>query len=169
MDIRPTTSSRRKFLYGSGSVASVIIVLAILVFLAFLADRYYWRWDVNADQSQSLTKITKNIVAEVKEPLKITAFLPEGQADRQIGKELLDNYHYQNRLIAVNIVDPERSSPGSPAGGLPSARQCPVGISGTPANSQQPHGRKSDRCHSQAVEPAKQKDIFSYRSRGTGQ
>jgi ABC-type uncharacterized transport system involved in gliding motility auxiliary subunit len=108
MDTRPTNSSRRKFLYGSGSVASVIIVLAILVFLAFLADRYYWRWDVNADQSQSLTKITRNIVAEVKEPLKITAFLPEGQPERQTGKELLDNYHYQNRLISVNIVDPER-------------------------------------------------------------
>jgi gliding motility-associatede transport system auxiliary component len=108
MDTRPTNSSRRKFLYGSGSVASVFIVLAILVFLAFLADRYYWRWDVNADQSQSLTKVTKNIVAAVKEPLKITAFLPEGQPDRQTGKELLDNYHYQNRLITVNIVDPER-------------------------------------------------------------
>ena len=108
MDIRPTTDSRRKFLYGSGSVASVIIVLAILVFLAFLADRYYWRWDVNADKSQSLTKITKNILADVKEPLKITAFLPEGQPDRQVGKELLDNYHYQNPLISINIVDPER-------------------------------------------------------------
>ena len=108
MDTRPTSSSRRKFLYGSGSVASVIIVLAILVFLAFLADRYYWRWDVNADQSQSLTKITKNIVSEVKEPLKITAFLPEGQPERQTGKELLDNYHYQNRLISISIVDPER-------------------------------------------------------------
>ena len=108
MDTRPTTDSRRKFLYGSGSVASVIIVLVILVFLAFLADRYYWRWDVNADKSQSLTKITKNILADIKEPLKITAFLPEGQADRQVGKELLDNYHYQNHLISINIVDPER-------------------------------------------------------------
>ncbi len=108
MDIRPTTSSKRKILYGSGSVASVIIVVAILVFLAFLGDRYYWRWDVNADQSQSLTKITKNIVAEVKEPLKITAFLPEGQPERQTGKELLENYHYQNRLISVTTVDPER-------------------------------------------------------------
>ena len=109
MDTRPTTEARRKLLYGSGSAASVIIVLAILVFLAFLADRYYWRWDVNADKSQSLTKVTKNILAEVKAPLKITAFLPEGQADRQVGKELLDNYHYQNRLIAIEIVDPERN------------------------------------------------------------
>ncbi len=108
MDTRPTPSSQRKFLYGSGSVASVIIVLAILVFLAFLGERYSWRWDLNADQSQSLTKITKNILAEIKEPLKITAFLPEGQSERQAGKELLDNYHYQNQLIAVNLVDPER-------------------------------------------------------------
>jgi ABC-type uncharacterized transport system involved in gliding motility auxiliary subunit len=108
MDTRPTTSARREFLYGSGSAASVIIVLAILVFLAFLGERYAWRWDVTGDQSQSLTKITKNILAEIKEPLKITAFLPEGQAERQMGKELLDNYQYQNRLIVLNIVDPER-------------------------------------------------------------
>jgi ABC-type uncharacterized transport system involved in gliding motility auxiliary subunit len=108
MDTRPTPSSPRKFLYGSGSVASVIIVLAILVFLAFLGERYSWRWDLNADQSQSLTKITKNILAEVKEPLTITAFLPEGQSERQAGKEMLDNYRYQNRLIAVHLVDPER-------------------------------------------------------------
>jgi ABC-type uncharacterized transport system involved in gliding motility auxiliary subunit len=108
MDTRPTPSSPRKFLYGSSSVASVIIVLAILVFLAFLGERYSWRWDLNADKSQSLTKITKNILAEVKEPLKLTAFLPEGQSERQVGKEMLDNYHHQNRLIAVHLVDPER-------------------------------------------------------------
>lgn len=108
METRTTTSARRKFLHGSGSAASVIIVLAILVFLAFLGERYAWRWDVTSDQGQSLAKITKNILAEIKEPLKITAFLPEGQAERQMGKELLDNYQYQNRLIVLNIVDPER-------------------------------------------------------------
>ena len=61
-----------------------------------------------ADQSQSLTKITKQILAEIKEPMKITAFLPEGQSDKLTGKELLENYRYQNRLIAVTVMDPER-------------------------------------------------------------
>ncbi len=109
METQPTSSSRRKILYGSGSAASVIIVLAILVFLAFLGERYSWRWDVNTDQSQSLAKITKNILAEIKEPLKITAFLPEGQAERQTGKEMLENYKYQNSQITLQIVDPERN------------------------------------------------------------
>jgi ABC-type uncharacterized transport system involved in gliding motility auxiliary subunit len=109
MDTRPTSKMRRTFLYGSGSAASVVIVLAILIFLAFLGERYSWRWDANSDQSQSLTKITKNILAEIKEPLKITAFLPEGQSDKQSGKELLENYRYQNRLISVSVVDPERN------------------------------------------------------------
>jgi ABC-type uncharacterized transport system involved in gliding motility auxiliary subunit len=108
METQPDSSSRRKFLHGSGSIASIIIVLAILVFLVFLGERYSWRWDLNTDQSQSLSKITKNILAEIKEPLKITAFLPEGQAERQAGKELLDNYTYQNRLVTLHIVDPER-------------------------------------------------------------
>ncbi len=108
MNSQPTPESRQKFLYGSGSAASVLIVLAILVFLAFLGERYSWRWDVTADQSQSLSKITKNILAEIKEPLKIKAFFPEGQSERQSGKEVLENYRYQNNLIALTIVDPER-------------------------------------------------------------
>jgi ABC-type uncharacterized transport system involved in gliding motility auxiliary subunit len=108
METRLTPSSRRKILSGSGSAAAVVIVLMILVFLAGLGERFSWRWDANRDQSQSLTKITKKILAEIKEPMKITAFLPEGQSDKQTGKELLDNYYYQNHLIAVHIADPER-------------------------------------------------------------
>jgi ABC-type uncharacterized transport system involved in gliding motility auxiliary subunit len=100
--------ARRKLLLGSGSAAAVVIVLAILVVLALLGERYSWRWDLTGDRSQSLSKITQNILAAVKEPLTMTAFLPEGQADRQQAKELLHNFHLQNRLITVQIVDPER-------------------------------------------------------------
>ncbi len=102
-------TTRRKLLLGSGSAASVVMVLAILIVLAMLGERYSWRWDATADRSQSLSKITQNIVAGVQEPLTITAFLPEGQADRQAAKELLNNYQHQNRLITVKIVDPERN------------------------------------------------------------
>ncbi len=104
----PVRSTRRKLVLGTGSAALVLIVLAILIFLALLGERYSWRWDATADRSQSLSKITQNILAEVKEPLTMTAFLPEGQADRQQAKELLQNYQYQNRLITFQIVDPER-------------------------------------------------------------
>lgn len=107
----PQTSpvtTRRKLLLGSGSAASIVMVLAILIVLALLGERYSWRWDATADRSQSLSKMTQNILAAVKEPLTMTAFLPEGQADRQAAKELLNNYHYQNRLITIKIVDPER-------------------------------------------------------------
>jgi ABC-type uncharacterized transport system involved in gliding motility auxiliary subunit len=100
--------ARRKLLLGSGSAAAVVIVLAILVVLALLGERYSWRWDLTGDRSQSLSKITQNILAAVQEPLTMTAFLPEGQADRQQAKELLHNFHLQNRLITVQIVDPER-------------------------------------------------------------
>jgi len=108
MAAQPSPSSRQRILYGSGSAAAIIVVLAILVFLAFLGERYFWRWDLTADRSQSLTTITKNIVAGIEEPLTMKAFFPEGQADRQTGKELLDNFRFQNRLISVTIMDPER-------------------------------------------------------------
>ncbi|MGQ9920877.1 MAG: hypothetical protein ACUVRZ_06055, partial [Desulfobacca sp.] len=65
---QPSDATRRKLLLGSGSAASIVIVLAILIVLALLGERYSWRWDATADRSQSLSKITQNLLAEVREP-----------------------------------------------------------------------------------------------------
>lgn len=99
---------RQRWLYSTGSAATVVIVLGILIFLALLGERYSWRWDLTADKSQSLSQVTRNILAELTGPLKLTAFLPEGQLERQQAKELLENYQLGSRWISVSIVDPER-------------------------------------------------------------
>ncbi|MBW1917897.1 MAG: GldG family protein [Deltaproteobacteria bacterium] len=100
--------TKRTLIYGTGSATAIVVVLIILAFLALLGERYHWRWDVTLDKSQSLTATTKNLLGEVKEPLQMTVFYPEGQSERQEAKALLENYHYRNRLISYDFVDPER-------------------------------------------------------------
>ncbi|MFP3866655.1 MAG: GldG family protein [Desulfobacteraceae bacterium] len=102
------SKTKRTLIYGTGSATAVMVVLIILIFLALLGERYHWRWDLTADKSQSLTPTTKTLLSEVKEPLQMTVFYPEGQSERQPAKHLLENYQYRNQLITYEFVDPER-------------------------------------------------------------
>ena len=99
---------RRTLVYGTGSVAAVLLVMGILVLAALLSDRYNFRWDATLEQTQSLSAITKALLAEVNKPLNLTAFYPEGFGERQTAKELLQRYTYQNRQVSYSLVDPER-------------------------------------------------------------
>lgn len=99
---------KRGLVYGGGSAAAVILVIGILVVAALLANRFPYRWDVTKDKSQSLTAVTRALLPEVKEPLSMTAFFPEGQSERQRAKEFLQMYAYANRQISFRLVDPER-------------------------------------------------------------
>ena len=104
----PGFFKKRTLVYGGSSAAAVILVIAILVVAALLAQRFPYRWDVTKNKSQSLTAMSRALVAEVKHPLTMTAFFPEGHQDRQRAKEVLQMYAYANQQISFKIVDPER-------------------------------------------------------------
>jgi ABC-type uncharacterized transport system involved in gliding motility auxiliary subunit len=99
---------KRTLVYGGSSAAAIVLVAGILVLAGLLAHRFPFRWDVTKDQSQSLNAASRALVAEVKQPLAITAFIPEGNPERQRAKEVLQMYAYANREISFRLVDPER-------------------------------------------------------------
>ncbi|MEW6660641.1 MAG: Gldg family protein [Thermodesulfobacteriota bacterium] len=99
---------KRAVVYGGSSAAAVILVAGILVVLALLSTRFSYRWDLTQDSSQSLTAVTRALLTEVKDPLTMTAFYPEGQAERQRAKEFLQMYGHGHRQISFQLVDPER-------------------------------------------------------------
>jgi len=99
---------KRALVYGGGSAAAVLLMTGILVVVALLANRYSYRWDITKDKSQTLTAATRALLTEVNQPLTMTAFFPEGQAERQRAKEFLQMYAYANRQISFHLVDPER-------------------------------------------------------------
>ncbi len=98
----------RKVIYGTGSVASVLLVAGILVLVALLADWHQVRIDTTRGQTQSLTAVTKALLREINKPLTLTAFVPEGAAERQAARDALEGYVYHNRNITYQFVDPER-------------------------------------------------------------
>ncbi len=106
---QPQKQSKRTLIFGASSAAAVLLVAGILIFVNLLANRYFLRWDLTRDKSQSLSAVTKALLQEVKKPLTMTAFYPEGQGDRQKAKELLQIYAYQNPGISFTFVDPDRN------------------------------------------------------------
>lgn len=101
--------SKRTLLYGTSSAAAVFLVAGILVFGNLLAQRFFVRWDLTRDRSQSLTAVSRTLLKEVKKPLTMTAFYPEGAGDRQKAKEVLQIYASQNSNISFSFVDPDRN------------------------------------------------------------
>ena len=101
-------TKKRALIYGTGSAVSVVLVLGILIFAGLLSNRFSVRWDLTRNQSQSLTAITKALLSQVKGPLSLTVFSPEGQGDRQNIRELLQTYAYNNSLVSYHFVDPDR-------------------------------------------------------------
>ena len=99
---------KRALVYGGSSAAAVVLVAGILVVAALLANRFPYRWDLTRDRSQSLTAVTRALLTEVNHPLTMTAFFPEGHAERQRAKEFLEMYGYANRQISFRLVDPDR-------------------------------------------------------------
>ncbi len=69
-----TFFSGRSARYGTFSVISVIVVLAILIGLNYIAGRQHKRWDLTSNQQFTLSEQTTKILNGLKEPLTMIAF-----------------------------------------------------------------------------------------------
>jgi ABC-type uncharacterized transport system involved in gliding motility auxiliary subunit len=98
----------RHVLYGAGSVVSVLLVVGILVLASLLAGWHPLRWDVTAEQTQSLSPVSQALLKEITKPLTMTVFVPEGAPERQTAKEVLQLYTFNNPHVSFRFVDPEK-------------------------------------------------------------
>ena len=58
--------SRRTLIYGGSSAAAALLLAGILVFVGLISHRYFLRWDLTRDRSQSLTAVSQALLREVK-------------------------------------------------------------------------------------------------------
>jgi ABC-type uncharacterized transport system involved in gliding motility auxiliary subunit len=98
--------SGRQARLGSLAVASVVVVLAILVAINYLASRHNKRWDLTAAKQFSLSDQTRKVLQGLKKPVQIRVF------DRSEGfprfRERLDEYQYFSKQLTVEYIDLER-------------------------------------------------------------
>ena len=92
--------------YGTMSIVSIVVFIAILVGVNYLGTRQNKRWDFTANQVYSLSDQTIKILKELKEPVKVTVF--EQDARKDVHKDRLDEFQYQTTQLTTEYIDPDR-------------------------------------------------------------
>jgi ABC-type uncharacterized transport system involved in gliding motility auxiliary subunit len=92
--------------YGTMSIVSIIVFIAILVAVNYLGTRQNKRWDFTANQVYSLSDQTVKVLKDLKEPVKFTVFDRETNFDRF--RDRLDEFAYHSSQVQTEYVDPDR-------------------------------------------------------------
>ncbi|MFH1033440.1 MAG: GldG family protein [Pseudomonadota bacterium] len=100
--------NKRSARLGLGAGASLLMVLAIALFLGALASRHHLRLDLTKDARHTLAPQSKELLAKLSEPVKAYAFYREGQPGRQGLRDLLEQYAFQSHQFSYQFVDPDR-------------------------------------------------------------
>jgi ABC-type uncharacterized transport system involved in gliding motility auxiliary subunit len=106
----------RQTKYGAYAGIYLLVVLAILVVVNFLANRYNKSFDTTSNKRYSLSEQTQKIVKGLKQNATITYY--NQSTHFQEGKDLLDEYANLSSKIHVAYVDPDKSPELARAAGI---------------------------------------------------
>jgi ABC-type uncharacterized transport system involved in gliding motility auxiliary subunit len=98
--------SGRQARFGTLSAASIVVVLAILTAINFLANRHNKRWDLTAAKQYSLSDQTRKVVQGLTKPVNVTVFARTEDFDRF--RSRLQEYTYLSPQLKVDYIDPEK-------------------------------------------------------------
>lgn len=103
MATKTMDGSQRQAKYGATSALYVLVVIAVLVMVNWLANRYNKSYDATANKRYTLSAQTQKIVNEAKGNVTITYIDRTSQFDQ--AKALLDRYANLSPKVHVNYVD----------------------------------------------------------------
>jgi ABC-type uncharacterized transport system involved in gliding motility auxiliary subunit len=102
----------RSLRYGTSAAIYSIIVGFILIVVNIGSQDFHKQFDFTAEKINTLSDQTVKVLAELKSPIKITAFYEnqnQEQAPIKAGmKNLLDHYKAATKNIEVLFVDPDK-------------------------------------------------------------
>ena len=93
----------------------IILFTGIVIALNILSDRFFLRLDFTADKQYTLSKATKNILSELKEPVTVTAYFstdlpPNIAKTRRDFKELLVEYEQRSKgKVVYEFINPNEN------------------------------------------------------------
>lgn len=97
---------RRQARYGTLAGVSVLVVLGILVAVNYIGARQHKRWDLTASKEFSLSDQTRQVLAKLDAPLKITVFARESDFPQY--QDRLKEYEYASKKVSTEYVDPDK-------------------------------------------------------------
>lgn len=86
----------------------VVALIAALIGINLAATRYHYRFDFTKARRFTLSQKTKEVIGQLKETIKITAFISEGSSTGSEIKNLLKEYDFISSKIDVSFYDPEK-------------------------------------------------------------
>ena len=84
----------------------VLLLLTALGLLQVVADRTNHRFDLTPGGELSLSPVTRKVLAEVREPLRLTVFFQRGRREQYA--QLLERLRVQNRQVEFELYDLDR-------------------------------------------------------------
>lgn len=96
----------RQTKFAAYAATYVLVVVAVIVVVNVLADRYNKSYDATANKRYSLSEQTAKIVKGLKQDATIT-YLNQSTRFRE-GKDLLDQYKNLSPKVKVEYLDPEK-------------------------------------------------------------
>ena len=99
---------KRKALIGANVIAMILIAIAIFVFISYINDRHYFRFDFTASGKYTLSGKTKKIVKGLDQPVFVTTLLQHNPDYRFYGQilDILEEYKYLSGKIKVTHLNP---------------------------------------------------------------
>jgi gliding-associated putative ABC transporter substrate-binding component GldG len=96
-------------------LTQVLLIVAVLVIINVLSEKFFFRLDFTADQRYTLSEATKNILESMDEPVTVTAYFtedlpPDFAVAREDFKDLL--IEYDNRSggkVLYEFIDPKNN------------------------------------------------------------
>ena len=117
-----TALTGRQARYGSNAVILTVAFIGILVVVNYLAYKNTKRWDLTADQSNTLAKESTDVLKSLSEPVIAKAFFSSDSsisASKENAKSLLDQYVYEGGgKFQYEFIDPNKDPVAAQDGGI---------------------------------------------------
>ncbi len=96
--------TKRQVRYGAISFGSVVIVLAILIGINWIAARQSKRWDLTAGGQFTLSDQTRKILSGLNEPVKVRVFASSRTVEPF--RDRLSEYAHLTNKLSVEYIEP---------------------------------------------------------------
>jgi ABC-type uncharacterized transport system involved in gliding motility auxiliary subunit len=101
-----TMWSRRGTRAGALTSASVLLLLAILVGINYVASRQHKRWDLTEGGQFTLSDQSRKVLQGLKAPVNLKVFAKDEEFQRF--RDRLEGYTYASPQVKVEYIDPDK-------------------------------------------------------------
>lgn len=99
---------------GKSMTTQILLMIGIVIVVNIISEQLYFRLDLTADNSYTLSKATKNILRSLEEPVTVTAYFTEDvppqllQARKDFKDMLIEYANIANGNIVYEFIDPNK-------------------------------------------------------------